>query len=72
MTYDLTTIRLYVDGSLTASTPATGAVTASPRPLRIGGNAVGGEYFAGLIDDVRVYARALTAVEIAADMRRPA
>ena len=72
MTYDLTTIRLYVDGSLAASTPATGAVTASTGPLRIGGNAVWGEYFAGLIDDVRVYARALTAVEIAADMQRPA
>jgi PKD repeat protein len=72
MTYDLTTIRLYVNGSLAASTPTAGAVTASTGPLRIGGNAVWNEYFAGVIDDVRVYNRALSAVEIGADMLRAA
>jgi hypothetical protein len=72
MTYDLTTIRLYVNGSLAASTATTGGVTTSTGPLRIGGNSVWGEYFAGLIDDVRVYNRALSAVEIGADMSRPA
>jgi hypothetical protein len=39
--------------------------------LRIGGNALWGEYFSGLIDEVRVYERALTAQEIAADHDRP-
>jgi len=41
-------------------------VDAIPGPARIGG---GG--FAGLIDEVRVYRRALTAEEIASDMERP-
>ncbi len=39
--------------------------------LRIGGNSVWGEYFAGLIDEVRVYNRALTAAEIQQDMQTP-
>ena len=42
----------------------------TPAPLRIGGNAIWGEYFNGLIDEVRVYNRALTATEIQGDMDR--
>jgi glucose/arabinose dehydrogenase/chitodextrinase len=72
MTYDSTTIRLYVNGSLAASTATTGSVTTSAGPLRIGGNSVWGEHFSGVIDDVRVYNRALSALEIGADMSRPA
>ena len=34
----------------------------------IGGNTVWGEYFAGLIDEVRIYNRALSAAEIQTDM----
>ena len=41
------------------------------RALRIGGNSFWGEYFRGLIDDVRIYNRALTAAEIQADMTTP-
>ena len=37
---------------------------ARPRRLRIGGNSIWGEYFSGLIDEVRVYNRALSAAEI--------
>jgi hypothetical protein len=48
-----------------------GALVTSDGPLRIGGNRVWGEYFEGLIDDVRVYSRALTAAEILADMDTP-
>jgi hypothetical protein len=39
--------------------------------LRIGGNAVWNEWFQGRIDEVRVYNRALSAAEIAADMNTP-
>ena len=39
--------------------------------LGIGGNAVWGEYFKGLIDEVRVYNRALSAGEIQTDMVTP-
>ncbi len=39
--------------------------------LGIGGNTVWGEYFGGLIDEVRIYSRALTAAEIAVDRDTP-
>ena len=40
-------------------------------PLRLGGNTYPKEYFQGLIDNVRIYHRPLTASEIQADMARP-
>jgi hypothetical protein len=67
-TYDGANVRVYVNGVLAGTTAAAGAVGATVSPLRIGGNAVWGEYFNGLIDEVRVYNRALTAPEIQADM----
>ena len=48
-----------------------GSITASTGALRIGGNTVWGEYFAGLIDEVRIYNRALTAAELTTDMNAP-
>jgi hypothetical protein len=39
--------------------------------LRIGGNSVWAEWFSGLIDEVRVYNRALTASEIGYDLGTP-
>jgi Concanavalin A-like lectin/glucanases superfamily/Domain of unknown function (DUF1929)/Bacterial Ig domain/Purple acid Phosphatase, N-terminal domain len=70
-TYDGTTMRLYVNGVQVASKARTGALTSSTSPLRIGGNAAWGEYFSGLIDDVRVYNRALSAAEVGTDMNTP-
>ena len=40
----------------------------SANPLQIGGDTIYGQYFAGRIDEVRVYNRALTATQIQADM----
>jgi hypothetical protein len=70
-TYDGTTVRLYVGGTLVASAPATGSILSSSSPLSIGGTAAYGEYFNGRIDDVRVYNRALSAAEIQQDMLTP-
>jgi glucose/arabinose dehydrogenase/PKD repeat protein len=70
-TYDGATLRLYVNGTQVASKPQTGNIPASTGALRIGGNSIWGEYFAGLIDEVRVYSRALTAGEIQTDMATP-
>jgi hypothetical protein len=43
----------------------------SASPLRIGGNSIWGDVFAGRIDEVRVYNRALSQSEIQSDMNRP-
>jgi hypothetical protein len=64
MTYDGTTMRYYVNGTQVATRAQTGAAATSAGLLRIGGNSVWGEWFAGQIDEVRVYNRALTAAEI--------
>ncbi|HWM07988.1 MAG TPA: LamG domain-containing protein, partial [Solirubrobacteraceae bacterium] len=66
-TWDGLTLRLYVNGTQVSSGALTGTAVASTSPLRIGGNSVWAEWFSGLIDEVRVYNRALTPAEIAAD-----
>jgi uncharacterized membrane protein YeiH len=70
-TYDGTTLRLFVNGTQVGSRAVSGALVTSAGALRIGGNSVWGEYFAGRLDDVRIYNRALTPAEIAADSTAP-
>jgi hypothetical protein len=67
------TLRYYVNGALvtTLSGPNQN-ILAGNQPLRIGGsNAQISEGFNGLIDEVRVYNRALSAGEITTDMTTP-
>jgi hypothetical protein len=71
-TYDGQSVRLFVNAIEVATAPASGPVVVSDGVLRIGGNSVWGEYFAGRIDEIRLYDRALAAAEIAADMNTPA
>ena len=66
-TYDGSTLRLYVNGTQVASTPHTGSIATSTTPLQIGGDSLYGQYFAGMIDNVRIYNTALTAAQIQSD-----
>lgn len=67
MVADGTHVKLYLDGRLASATPVASAAP-SDGVLRIGGNAVWtNENFRGVIDDVRVYDRALTEAQLAAD-----
>ncbi|WP_214316667.1 LamG-like jellyroll fold domain-containing protein [Nonomuraea sediminis] len=70
-TYDGAALRLFVNGQQVAEIALNGALVDDGSPLRIGGNQVWGEYFSGLIDEVRVYNRALSIPEIQADMNTP-
>ena len=70
-TYDATTIRIYLDGALVGSKPASGSMIASTGALRIGGDSVWNEWFQGLIDNVRLYNFPLAAGAIQADMATP-
>ncbi|MFD9941529.1 LamG-like jellyroll fold domain-containing protein [Nonomuraea sp. NPDC059023] len=70
-TYDGANLKLYVNGTETSSVAATGNIRTDNGVLRIGGNAVWGEYFNGLIDEVRIYNRALTPAQLTADMNTP-
>jgi fibronectin type 3 domain-containing protein len=71
LTYDGTTMRIYIDGVLRGTRAQTGAVAASTGSLKIGGNAIWGEWFSGLIDEVRIYDRTLSAAEIVTVMNTP-
>ncbi|MFS1299376.1 LamG-like jellyroll fold domain-containing protein [Streptosporangium longisporum] len=70
-TYDGANARLYVNGALVGEETVTGNLISDDSPLRIGGNARWGEYFNGLIDEVRIYNLSQTAAQIQADMNNP-
>src|SRR4030095_9278626 len=69
MTYDGTSVRLYINGTLIST--VAGAHTTTNNPLEFGHWSVGGEYWNGLIDEVRLYTRALSQAEIQTDMNTP-
>jgi PKD repeat protein len=60
--------RLYVNGTQVASRNQSGSMAPSSGAVRIGGNSVFGEYFKGIIDEVRIYNRVLTQGQIQVDM----
>lgn len=72
LTYDGATFAVYVNGVLANSVPITGALSSSTNPFVIGGSSVWGEYFQGIIDEVRIYNRGLTQSEIQSAMNTPA
>jgi hypothetical protein len=63
---------VYVDGALDVSQPAMGTISQNSAPVCIGVNAQGAYgypmyFFNGLVDEVAIYNRGLTASEIQAD-----
>ena len=71
VTYDGSLVRFYVNGVQISSSGITGAILGSNSQLQIGGDSVFGQFFAGLIDEVRIYNVALSATQVQADMLIP-
>lgn len=71
VTFDGRRLWLYVNGTHVSSRAVTGSILRTNDPLWIGGNHPYGEYFQGLIDEVRVYDRVLTPSEVRAEMSTP-
>ena len=69
-TYDGLALRLYVNGTLSATRMTNGPMVNGAGPLHFGGNTTWGEWFAGRLDDIRIYNRTLTPTEIQTDMQR--
>lgn len=64
-TYDGSTGKIYINGSLNNSQTWTGAISSYALNCFIGSNkAVAGRYFQGSLDDVRIYNRALSSSEV--------
>jgi hypothetical protein len=72
-TYDGTQLTLYVDGESVGTTEASGTINVTPDPVCIGNivNAAGAsqnEFWSGVIDEVRIWDRALEADEVLRNM----
>ncbi|MFZ2189783.1 MAG: LamG-like jellyroll fold domain-containing protein [Candidatus Magasanikiibacteriota bacterium] len=61
-TYDGTNFKMFVNGSLVATSTGSATIDSNTNPLRIGGYS--SNYFKGSLDDVRVYNRALSVKEV--------
>ncbi|PYR31953.1 MAG: hypothetical protein DMF90_24625 [Acidobacteria bacterium] len=69
VTYDGIMVRLYVDAVEVASRAKSGRIGETTNPLQVGGDdEFYGRYFAGTIDEVRIYNQALSPAQIQADM----
>jgi len=68
LTWDRGALRLFIDGAEVTTQPATAPLSTGTGVVRIGGNGVAGQFFSGLIDEVRIYDHARTSAEITADM----
>lgn len=69
--YDGATLRLYVNGVQISSLAQTGNIASSSNALQIGGDSIFGQYFDGVIDEVRVYNIPLNQPQIQSDMSTP-
>jgi uncharacterized repeat protein (TIGR03803 family) len=71
VTYNGSHLRFYVNGVEVNRRSVSGRIVSGNGPLRIGGNSIWGEYFDGMIDEVRIYGSAISAADIQRDMRMP-
>ena len=62
--YDGSVLTVYVDGAASGTLATSGSVRAGGQALYIGHNGAGGDGLKGIVDDVRVYNRALSAAEV--------
>ncbi|MGZ4413914.1 MAG: LamG-like jellyroll fold domain-containing protein, partial [Gaiellaceae bacterium] len=69
--YDGANLRLYLNGTLVSTVAKTGAITTTTNALTIGSDSFWGQYFSGLIDNIRIYNTALSQTQIQTDMTTP-
>jgi glucose/arabinose dehydrogenase/mono/diheme cytochrome c family protein len=72
-TYEGRTLRLYLNGVLVAAKTISGTIPVTADPLYLGAKvstAIAGDHLNGYLDEVRIYANALTATEINALSRQ--
>jgi hypothetical protein len=70
-TFDGTAVRGYLDGVLKLQTPIAATIQTRATDLLIGVDGALSQGFNGRIDDVRIYNRALSLLEIQTDMAKP-
>jgi hypothetical protein len=63
-TYDGSSLKAFVNGDLITSVSLTGTPNAENNSLKFGRSATAAQFFAGTLDDVRIYDRALSQAEV--------
>jgi hypothetical protein len=66
VTYDGTTIRIYVDNVEEASEDANAGTAATSDQFRVGIRIAAGHFLRGILDELAIWSRALSALEVAA------
>lgn len=61
-------VQFYLNGTLVSTNPLAASLTARTQPINIGADKTPAQFHKGLLDEVRIYNRALTAPEIQTDM----
>ncbi len=69
ITFDGTAARFYVNGALVTTEPLSASIVARGNPLGIGADDRPQQFYVGLLDEVRIYQRALSLAEVQADMQ---
>ncbi|MGB5052698.1 MAG: LamG-like jellyroll fold domain-containing protein, partial [Caldilineaceae bacterium] len=69
--YDGSMMKLYQDGVEVGSQAKTGTLDQNTQAIHIGNNPDNSNHFDGVMDDVRIYNKALTQTEIQTDMNTP-
>jgi glucose/arabinose dehydrogenase/PKD repeat protein len=67
ITFDGTSVRFYRNGTLVTTRAASGSMTARGNPLRVGADNRPQQFQKGLIDELRIYRRTLSAAEVQTD-----
>jgi hypothetical protein len=70
-TWNGATLALYVDGALNTSAAQTVTPASNTAPLLLGQFGGNSDQLSGILDEVRIYDRALSAAEVQADMNAP-
>lgn len=68
LTYDGTVVTYFLNGQQASTLAMTGDIRTSAQPLFIGGVQPFGDFFNGMIDEIRIYDRALSQSEIQSDI----
>jgi len=68
VTFNGTQVKFYINGVLTDTQSLTGTITARNNSMHIGSDQANGQGFKGILDDIRIYNKALSQAEIANDM----
>jgi hypothetical protein len=62
------TVQFYVNGTMVSSKSLAASITARGMALRVGADAAGSQFYKGVLDNLRIYSRALSATEVTTDM----